>query len=391
MSMREKINKLFNKLKTGESDMQNYIMEDVYRLADTTSKSEAINNAKHYTMVTTVENILPINIRENLRIGYSNVNSAKNVTAVHKDLISSFATDKQRFIQKHSGFTILCEGLDSPAKYKVSLKNPSLINGAQTQQLLADYIHNHPDDTDALNTEIRVEVIIERSKKERVGIAIAKNNSVNVSNLSKLGKQKYFDGLERGLQSALGPTARIKKSETDKAIDTEVLVQVTKTFIPHKYNKKLLESPQSTYIQKKGNLTEYKRLSDEKNIQIKFYEDFAGIAWNEYLTWSRMDYWLKVRSRSKNFHNIGTYNERNKSIVIKLGVMLPLLYGLKCFVKPHKDAWALVYPRNFNAKDYIKHISNLYRKKDFDPHQFGRDKDNYLDLLVHVQSLYETR
>jgi hypothetical protein len=56
------------------------------------------------------------------------------------------------------------------------LRNASLVNGAQTQQLIKDYIEETPDDIAARKTEVRVELIVEKNDRQRIDIAISRNN-----------------------------------------------------------------------------------------------------------------------------------------------------------------------------------------------------------------------
>lgn len=364
-----------------------YTINDVRKVSDTTSQTEARNGSSHYTLITTVENVLDINIQENLRIGYSNRESAKKVNRVHRDIISSFKDNKQRFIQKHSGFTVLCDSLKVNGT-AVFLRNASLVNGAQTQQLIKDYIEETPDDIAARKTEVRVELIVEKNDRQRIDIAISRNNSVNVQSISKLGKQGYFDYLEDGVKKILGKDAEIQKSETQKArVEAEKLIQVVKIMCPHKLNPKLRDAPYKVYSNRKANVTEYQKMVDNNgkdNPEIfSFYLDFCGVAWQEYERWSTMPEWVKVRNRHENYYKLGNYNEKDNTIEIRLSIVLPLLYGLTPFIKKTNNTWDIVYPENFDAKKYIKYIAKLYKDNGCDANSFGRDNKIYLNLFVY--------
>lgn len=371
-------------------DWSIYTVDDIRGFVNTTSKTEYRNGSSHYTLITTIENVLDINIQENLRIGYSNRESAKKATRVHRDIISSFKDNKQRFIQKHSGFTVLCDKFTREKNARgefLYLYNASLVNGAQTQQLVKDYIEENPDDIAARKTEVRVEIIVERNQNQRINIAIARNNSVNVQSISKLGKQGYFDHLEDGVKKILGENAEIQKSETQKAIETEKLIQVVKIMCPHKLNPKLRDAPHKVYCNRKSNVTEYQKMVDNNGKDnpelFEFYNSFCGVAWREYKKWSTMPEWVKVRNRHENYYKLGNYNEKDNTIEIRLSIVLPLLYGLTPFIKKVNNAWKIVYPENFDAKKYIKYIAKLYKDNGCDANDFGRNQQIYLNLFVY--------
>ena len=108
---------------------------------NTTSPEEKNNGSMHYTIVCSIAEILKLNVFENLRIAYSSEDTKKRITPRHKEISASFEDAPDRFIQRHSGFTVICNEIkvSSPQEYGiniVTLENASLINGAQTQDLL---------------------------------------------------------------------------------------------------------------------------------------------------------------------------------------------------------------------------------------------------------------
>ena len=111
---------------------------------NTTSPEEKKNGSMHYTIVCSLKEILNFNVFENLRVAYTSDESIKRITPKHKEIYQSFEDAPNRFIQRHSGFTVICNDIkvSSPQEYginTVTLDNASLINGAQTQDLLKNF------------------------------------------------------------------------------------------------------------------------------------------------------------------------------------------------------------------------------------------------------------
>ena len=97
--------------------------------------------------------ILNLNVFENLRIAFTSDESIKRITPKHKEIYQSFEDAPDRFIQRHSGFTVICNEIkvSSPQEYginTVTLDNASLINGAQTQGLLKNLLEDSKNSND---------------------------------------------------------------------------------------------------------------------------------------------------------------------------------------------------------------------------------------------------
>ena len=78
---------------------------------NTTSPDEKSNGSMNYTLITTVSEILEMNIIKNLRIGYGNEESSKKPKPIHKEIEDSFIDEPTRFIQRHTGFAVLCDAI----------------------------------------------------------------------------------------------------------------------------------------------------------------------------------------------------------------------------------------------------------------------------------------
>ena len=371
---------------------------------NTTSPEEKKNGSMHYTIVCSLKEILNLNVFENLRIAYTSDESIKRITPKHKEIYQSFEDAPDRFIQRHSGFTVICNEIkvSSPQEYginTVTLDNASLINGAQTQDLLKNLLEDYEGVEAYENVNIRVEVLVEKAHDERIEIAIARNTSTNVSNLSIMGKKRYFDPLEIGVTNILGNDHRLQKSETDDGIPTQTLLQTLRTMTPKEIRdeyKSLKDSPVKSYSGKAMVLNEYKDMVDaEANGRVKnsrfessvlnYYRSFAGYAWKEYGKWSSDKDWIPLWKKSDNYKKIGKYNQKDDSFDLTWAILCPLLYGLQHFLYEEKSgSWKIKYSNSFDKKAYMNYVLDRFKDSGFEPQTFAKDRAYYQDLYIFV-------
>ena len=371
---------------------------------NTTSPEEKKNGSMHYTIVCALKEILNLNVFENLRIAYTSEESIKRITPKHKEIYQSFEDAPDRFIQRHSGFTVICNDIkvSSPQEYginTVTLDNASLINGAQTQDLLKNLLEDYEGIEAYENVNIRVEVLVEKAQDERIEIAIARNTSTNVSNLSIMGKKRYFDPLEIGVTNILGNDHRLQKSETDDGIPTQTLLQTLRTMTPKEIRdeyKSLKDSPVKSYSGKAMVLNEYKDMVDaEANGRVKnsrfessvlnYYRSFAGYAWKEYGKWSSDKDWIPLWKKSENYKKIGKYNQKDDSFDLTWAILCPLLYGLQHFLYEEKSgSWKIKYSNSFDKKAYMNYVLDRFKDSGFEPQTFAKDRAYYQDLYIFV-------
>ena len=371
---------------------------------NTTSPEEKKNGSMHYTIVCSLKEILNLNVFENLRIAYTSDDSIKRITPKHKEIYQSFEDAPDRFIQRHSGFTVICNDIkvSSPQEYginTVTLDNASLINGAQTQDLLKNLLEDYEGVEAYENVNIRVEVLVEKAQDERIEIAIARNTSTNVSNLSIMGKKRYFDPLESGVKNILGNDYRLQKSETDDGIPTQTLLQTLRTMTPKEIRdeyKSLKDSPVKSYSGKAMVLNEYKDMVDAeadgrvKNSRfessvLNYYRSFAGYAWIEYGKWSSDKDWISLWKKSENYKKIGKYNQKDDSFDLTWAILCPLLYGLQHFLYEEKSgSWEIKYSDSFDKKAYMNYVLDRFKDSGFEPQTFAKDRAYYQDLYILV-------
>lgn len=376
---------------------------------NTTSPEEKNNLSMHYTIVCSIAEILKLNVFENLRIAYSSDETKKRPTPRHKEISASFEDAPDRFIQRHSGFTVICNEIkvSSPQEYGiniVTLENASLINGAQTQDLLRLILEDYagvPDKQKELeNTNIRVEVIVEKKADERIEIAIARNNTTNVTNLSIMGKKEYFDSLQETLKKTINEKIEIQKNETDTdGVPTQTLLQVLRTMTPRVIRdeyKSLKDSPVKSYSGKAMVLNEYKDMFDDEQTGKKenpsfesdilnYYRSFAGHAWQEFEKWSGDKDWIPLWKKSDNYKKIGKYSEKDDTFDLTWAILCPLLYGLQHYLyEESPGVWNIKYSDKFDKKKYMNYVLDRFRMTGFEPQTFAKDRAIYQDLYIFI-------
>jgi len=380
-------------------------------IRNTTSFEETQNNSRNFTLVCPLKEILAINTEENLRIAYGDKDSSKKITPIHRDIRESFDEAPDRFIQRHSGFTVVCDELIMGQKKdggitEVELINCSLINGAQTQKVLADLLSEYPESAYS-KYNVRVEVIEEKNRPERVEISIARNTTNNVSDLSQMGKKEYFDMLEPTCIKVVGK--EVQKSETDpeEKIPTQTLLQVLRTMVPKairedegdkemiSLNKQIVRS----YSGKSMVLKDYKRYKDaedeikkERGFEypiLKFYREFAGLAWKNYEAWLHDSDWIDLYKKNKKAgaDRIGKYDEKTNEFTLSWAALCPTLYGLQHYIQEKPDGWTMNLPSNFDKKAYMKKVFEVLKEYEFNPQDFAKDKGVYLALYLYIIEL----
>jgi hypothetical protein len=375
---------------------------------NTTSPEEKNNGSMHYTIVCSIDEILKLNVFENLRIAYSSEDTKKRVTPRHKEISASFEDAPDRFIQRHSGFTVICNEIkvSSPQEYGiniVTLENASLINGAQTQDLLRLILEDYagvPDKQKELEkVNIRVEVIVEKNADERVEVAIARNNTTNVTNLSIMGKKHYFDPLQATLQKVIDKDIKIQKNETDGGVPTQTLLQVLRTMTPRVIRdeyKSLKDSPVKSYSGKAMVLNEYKDMVDDEvdskhqnpsfeSDVLNYYRSFAGTAWQEFEKWSSDKDWVSLWKKSDNYKKIGKYSEKDDTFDLTWAILCPLLYGLQHYLyEESPGVWNIKYSDKFDKKKYMDYVLDRFKMTGFEPQTFAKDRAIYSDLYIFI-------
>ena len=102
-------------------------------LRNTTSPDELQTGVKSFVANLAVFEILKLNTRDNLRAYLAEYNP-KRRNQVHEAIETTIRALPERFITRNSGFVIHATAIEiDDNKKKVRLREPSIINGAQSQ------------------------------------------------------------------------------------------------------------------------------------------------------------------------------------------------------------------------------------------------------------------
>ena len=378
------------------------VLNTIKRCNLTSPAEKSYGSARFYVCVPVREIFKIEDVDENLRIFFGEDESAKNIGPVHKDIINSFIEEPERFIQRHSGFQVVCsEYINTKAQEygiaDVTLKHASLINGAQTQGMLKKFFYESEEvDQEHKEAFVGIEVIVEKDYLQRVQIAGARNTSTNVQSFSKLGKSKYFKELGESMKN-YNPDWILAESETDgpPKIPTQTLLQVIRAMIPYKLRQSyplLKKSVVKSYSGKAAVLNEFRKFrdNDENGIDYSelydFYIQFAPHAWEAYLDWTQEPLWIPYTKR-KVARPIGKYDEKLKEFELAWGIACPTLHGLESFVVQDSNGWNLKYHSEFNRKDYINEVWDCFKDSEENPQTLGKRKDAYSELSSFTKSL----
>ena len=372
------------------NDSDKVIFINATRINNTTSPEEKNHGSMHYTVTCPIKEILnpELGLDNNLRDDYGSEDSIKNPTAVHREIRASFEEIPSRFIQRNSGFTVVCSAIEVPQTKefginKITLTNASIINGAQTKGILKNIQRDYENQFD--NVNVRVEILVEKNALEVTEIAKARNTSTNVSVLSRMGAEGKFKTLQENMFDKFGEKdGKIQISETDMAIPTQTLLQVIKAMTPSdfedQYKKSVLKpSAVTSYSSKAGVTSEFRRLTDDpKKYEdiLNYFHTFSGNAWEEYLSWTSDKLWLK---HIEKIPTIGKYNKEKDEVSMQWGIICPTLYGLKSFLVESTGKWAIKYPENFDKKAYIHEIIEMFKETEIGTNlqTFGKSRSVY--------------
>ena len=372
-------------------------------IKNTTSPEEKRKGSQNWIIICNVKEILKFDLSKNLRISYGDAIGAdgkriKNRNAIHKAIYSSFEDSPERFIQRNSGFTVVCDELKQNNKEEygintISLLNASLINGAQTQGEIRRYFEEYGDAFEENlnnNTNIRIEVIVEKDQHEVHEICVARNSSTNVSDLSKLGNMGYFKDMNQKMIDEFGEEKKLQQSETSDGVPTQTLLQILRAMTPKFLKEDNWSKDMVVAYSGKGRcLTDYGKMYEAEEQSKKdnssysepildFYREFCPQAWRLYEKWVSDPDWIPYWKKNDNHKKIGKYNEKDGSFELTWAIVCPLLFGLQEFIE--EGTFNYAEPQGFDKKKYMDTIISEFKDHKFIPQEFAKDKSTYLIL-----------
>jgi hypothetical protein len=366
-----------------------------------TCPEDADSNRKTYVGYVPITEIPQLSTNENVRdyLLDAEGRQRRRPTQVHRAILDTLENNPQDFAVLNGGITVVARACVIDEKKKtLTLKNASIINGAQTQGVIRDYLDKNesiwePDKTK--RAHVQLEVIV-TDEEDLIGeISIARNFQNDVMLLSIAGRLHEFDELAESLAEKV-PGAKLQRSETelsDDYVKTERLMQVIEALAPEElwpaeweFNKVF------TYSKKAKCLKDFRELhnaahnpsaANHKSAKklYQFYLDIVAQAWELYSRWKTHQGFKGTGIRAI---------ERNGSEVVEVpdGIVFPILSAYSVFVVKASGGWEIKPPRIFSEGEFIKSVKTVYTVMGaHNPMTMGRSKACY-SALYEMTSIY---
>jgi AIPR protein len=337
--------------------------------------------------------ILKIGTDDNLRT-YIPAHEGKKRNLVHKAIARTIQENPDRFSQLNSGFLIGASKIAVDDNKKiVTLKRPSINNGAQSQGEIKLYVDEcKRREEEPIEFAVRCELSIEPDSSVRTNIAVARNTATRIEAISIAGKHGYFQDLAEAFRRD-HPGLQLARAETDveeNYVDTRLLLQVLWALMPEELapeGRRSIEARMRAYKNAAYCLQDFVKIVDHKgtdegdSARYEYFVDMAGSAWREYSRWKTHPDWndkyLLERLRQAVRGDDGYIKE------ISDGIVFPILSALSRFVKQGKNGrWKLSYPKVFEDADMLAAARRQLSQCGGRPMLMGRSGAAYEGLLT---------
>jgi hypothetical protein len=361
------------------------------------------NGRKVFTGYAPVAAVLRLNTEENVRryLLDAEGKQRRRETQVNHEIRQTLESNPENFSILNAGAVIVAHGHDVDEQKKIlHLRNPSIINGAQTQGVLRDHLDRLAEaEEPPPNIHIKYELIVTDDDDLIAEISIARNFQNDVANISIAGRRGQLDELEKCLKKDL-PGALLRKSETQLSpdyISTERLLQVITALIPPSLWPKPQErdNPKKvyTYSMKAKCLKEFidihTKAHDRKDPDherardlYQFYLDIAAEAQQLYDKWKSHQgfYGTRLRAISR---------EERTIVGVPDGIVFPILASLSAFAKKTSTGWTVKPPSKFSDAEIIKAAASVYQEMaNSNPWMMGKSQACY-SALFQITSIYQ--
>lgn len=375
-----------------------------YNLRNVTGPNDT--EYKTYVGLAPVTSIVDVSIEENVR-GYLLDNQLRRTpTTVHKAIRGSLDNTPEIFHLLHSGITLVARDAEVADQKKfIKLLNPSIINGAQTQGVVREYLADLRKEreraekrldrplSDPTIPTIRFEIIVTDDQEVIDNVSIARNMQDDVLQISIANKSGHLDELDAAFKKA-HPSLQLRLMESDRPnernniVPTEKLLQIIAALAPKQLLVKREPSKIYAYSQKTRCLKDFidlrvKANSDERAKELyQYYLDVCGEAWSLYLKWQSTNI-PRLRERA--------VIRENGDIFVADGIVFPMLAGFSIFAKKTPDGWKLNVPDNDAFVRLVTSTaSTAYQQlADRKPHLMGRNKACYDMIEENIEIMLD--
>lgn len=380
-----------SKTKSGQTDRISY-----YNIRNLSTDVDKRCERQVYCGVSEISQIAGLSTEENLRDFLPEAApKRRKYSAVHREIEKTLSENPDDFSILNSGVTLVASSCDIDDKNnRIELTDCSIINGAQTQGVIKDFL-KHQETLDGEQREkiyIGFELIVTKNPDLFAEIAIARNFQNNVSNLSIVGKRKKLDELQEAFEEKTG--SPIRTSETDlgaEFTDTLLLLQVIFALLPKELSEKEEENKVYTYSQKARCLKKFEEVVDKaeggtkkQKERYKFFLDICADAKKLY------DKWKKHQGfKGSGLHAIKR-DEQGNILDVPSGVVFPIISSLSEFVVKKDGVWTISPPEIFEDRKIIDAAKTAYIEiAKSNPNTMGKNKGCY-SYLSELTSVYRS-
>src|SRR5882762_1753132 len=371
-------------------------------LRNITSPDETHTGVKSFVANLAAFEILKLDTKENLRAYLAEYNPKKR-NRVHDAIRNTIQTEPQRFITRNSGFVIAATEIEiDDNKKTIRLKEPSILNGAQSQGEIRRWVQDTfgdevPKATDEPPFFVRVEIIVDPDTTEVVETAIARNTATPVKSISQAGARGHLEELEASIQK-VRPEIQIRKKETDEGVyDTRKILQYARLLMPASVsgNDSAAEKLRP-YKNPEQCLTDFsdwyenKTKDKEARRKYEFTVGIAPLAIAEYEYWERHDGWNghHIWDETKKGGRACRRDKTGKIVWVSPGLVFPILGAMSEFVEePAPGTWSVSKPSLFKSAEMIARTVAQFRSLDSDPMQMGRSSGAYDAVRIYPNTI----
>lgn len=331
-------------------------------------------------------------------------------TEVHRAIENTLDNDPDNFSILNGGLTLVARDLFIDEKNNLlKLTNPSIIDGAQTQGVVRDYLNLHEKRgseglEELRKTLITVEIIVTADENLIAEISIARNFQNDVMTISIAGRRGQLDELQEAMQADSGSSLKLKKSETtlsDDYLPTEKLLQVITALTPAElwsgkgepnkvfaYNmkSKCLKLFQSIHTKAKDEVLKKENPSEHEKYSAvyQYYLDIAATAWQLYEKWKSHSGFKGTRLWKINRDARGEIKD------VPDGLVFPILAALSEFVDKKDDKWGYYPPEIFDEDRLIQSAKTAYMEMaGSNPTTMGKSKSCY-SHVSQITKIYKS-
>jgi AIPR protein len=400
----------------------------VQAIRNLTAPEEKLSGIQTYFANVPIQEIDKISTGHNLRDYIAEHNPRKR-NQVHRAIRKTMDEEGTRFINRNSGVTVCCSGVEIDEKSQtVLLTNASLINGAQTQGEIRGFLRDLElakqqakeqggETVEDPDFHIRAEINVDPDDGSVIETAIARNSATSVKSISQAGARGILKDLEEVFRSELG--LQITTSETDddpEAVDTKLVLQVCRLLLPkelapstseaevlkaYKNKEKCLQEfaewhRDKDYKEDRNKNDEQNKESRERADKAKARYDFtiqiAPKAWKEFQSLNIDDSWNghRLHETTKHGGRAVRRDEKKKVEWVAPGILFPMIKALSAFVqKNSKNKWTISYPELFRQEELISRAVKQFRGHELDPYVMGRSVGAYEALVTYTETIMQ--